>query len=88
MLNGFSFDETTNTRLAVVDGEVVWLPTLAGLLRGDGGIAPAPRRDLWSALTAASATDAAFDRLEQQLAEGRELADVIEMDAWRHRDDT
>ena len=82
MLNGYSFEENSNARPAVVDGEVVWLPTLVGLLNGESGTAPVPKRDLWSVLTAAAASAAAFERLEAQMAEGLDLAQVIEMDTW------
>lgn len=83
MLNGFSFEDNTDARPTVVDGEVVWLPTLAGLLRGESGSSPAPKGDLWSALTAASTSEVAFDRMEKELAEGRDLADVIDMESRR-----
>ena len=48
----------------VVDGEVVWLPTLAGLLRGETAELPSPERsDLWSTLAAAVIAQATFDEI-------------------------
>jgi hypothetical protein len=88
MLSGHPFnDEATQStaRPAVVDGEVVWLPTLAGLLRGDRSVAPAPRLELWAALAAAMVSDDAFEHLDRELADGRDLADVIDIEAWRQR---
>ena len=51
-------------RPAVVDGEVVWLPTLAGLLRGEKAAVPSlERTDLWSTLAAAVVAQATFDEI-------------------------
>ena len=86
MLNGYSFEDNTDARPAVVDGEVVWLPTLAGLLRGESGSAPVPKGDLWGALTAATSSEVAFERLERQLADGHDLAEAIEMEGRRSTD--
>jgi len=75
----------SNVRPAVVDGEVVLLPTLAGLLKGETGTEGAPSRDLWSTLAAAVMAEEAFDEIESDLADGRTLADVIDMEARRPR---
>lgn len=81
MLNGYAFDEgDSGSRPAVVDGEFVWLPTLAGLLRGESSAVPVPKRDLWSTLTAAAATDEAFGKLEQELADGADLAELLNVE--------
>ncbi len=49
-------------RPAVIDGELVWLPTLAGLLQGETAVLPSPERsDLWSSLAAAVMAQATFD---------------------------
>ena len=81
MLNGYAFEEgDSGSRPAVVDGEFVWLPTLAGLLKGESSSAPVPKRDLWSTLTASAASDEAFDNLEQELANGADLADLLNVD--------
>ncbi len=54
----------TERRPAVVDGEVVWLPTLAGLLRGETAELPSPdRSDLWSTLAAAVVAQTTFDEI-------------------------
>ena len=72
-------------RPCVVDGSVVWLPTLAGLMRGERSVHPAPRQELWAALAAAMVSDDAFDQLDRELAEARPLAEVIDIEAWRQR---
>lgn len=73
-----------NRRPAVVDGQVVLLPTLAGLMSGETGRESAPSRDLWSALAAAVMAEQAFDDIEDQLSTGeRTLADVIDINARR-----
>lgn len=82
MLNGYAFEDgDSGSRPAVVDGEFVWLPTLAGLLRGESGVESTPKRDLWSTLTAAAATDQAMDQLEQELADGADLAELLNVEA-------
>lgn len=78
-------DANLDTRPAVVDGQVVHLPTLTGLLRGSEAIAAPDRRELWNALAAAVMSEAAFETLDEELANGRELAEVIELDAYRPR---
>ncbi|MBT8241832.1 MAG: hypothetical protein KJN63_11455 [Acidimicrobiia bacterium] len=51
-------------RPAVVDGQVVWLPTLAGLLRGETAELPSPdRSNLWNTLAAAVVAQATFDEI-------------------------
>ena len=51
-------------RPVVVDGEVVWLPTLAGLLNGEKAALPSTdRADLWSTLAAAVMAQATFDEI-------------------------
>ncbi len=75
-----------NTRPAVVDGQVVWLPTLTGILDGAPSVIPTEnKQDLWIALAAAVMSEAAFDALDSEMAEGKQLADVIELDAYRPR---
>ena len=71
---------TPSGRPAVVDGQLVWLPTLAGLLAGQPGLQPAPQADLGIALAAAIVADEAFEDLERELASGRTLAQVIDID--------
>lgn len=52
----------SDRRPAVIDGELVWLPTLSGILRGEKAVLPsADRADLWSSLAAAVMAQAAFD---------------------------
>lgn len=76
----------SDVRPAVVEGQVVWLPTLSGLLGGVVATEPvANRQELWAALAAAVMSDAAFDALDTQLANGKELATVIELDSYRPR---
>ncbi|NNE94904.1 MAG: hypothetical protein HKN24_02650 [Acidimicrobiales bacterium] len=56
--------QCTDRRPAVVDGQVVWLPTLAGLLRGEKATMPSlERTDLWSTLAAAVVAQATFDEI-------------------------
>ena len=51
-------------RPVVVDGDVVWLPTLAGLLKGETASLPSTSRsDLWSTLAAAVMAQATFDEI-------------------------
>jgi hypothetical protein len=59
------FDPNRNERRpAVVDGEVVWLPTLAGLLKGETVELPSPDRShLWTTLAAAVVAQATFDEI-------------------------
>ncbi len=75
----------TDFRPAVVDGQVVLLPTLAGLMKGERGIEGSPNRDLWSALAAAVMAEEAFDEVDSELAGGRTLADVIDLNSRRKK---
>ena len=76
-------ESPANTRPAVVDGQVVMLPTLAGLMNGDCALESAPSRDLWSTLAAAVMAEQAFEDIEADMADGRTLADVIDINARR-----
>lgn len=78
-------DANLDTRPAVVDGQVVQLPTLSGLLRGSEAVPAPDRRELWNALAAAVMSEAAFETLDEELAGGRQLAEVIELDSYRPR---
>ncbi len=78
-------ETSTNARPAVIDGQVVLLPTLAGLMNGDTGLESAPSRDLWTTLAAAVMAEQVFDEIEESMAEGRTLADVIDINARRRR---
>ncbi len=56
--------DSLDRRPVVVDGDVVWLPTLAGLLKGETATLPsADRSDLWSTLAAAVMAQATFDEI-------------------------
>lgn len=51
-------------RPALVDGRLVWLPLLPGLLAGARGFEAAGNRPLWSALAAAAIAGPALERLD------------------------
>ncbi len=78
---------STNMRLAAVDGEVVKLPTLAGLLEGKNAVEAGRSGELWNTLAAAVLSDRAFDELERELDGELDhnggLARVIHLDHWR-----
>ncbi len=54
-------------------------------MNGDTGLESAPSRDLWTTLAAAVMAEQAFDEIEESMAEGRTLADVIDINARRRR---
>lgn len=59
-----TLSDSFDRRPVVVDGDVVWLPTLAGLLKGEKATLPsADRSDLWSTLAAAVMAQATFDEI-------------------------
>ncbi len=72
-----------NTKPAVVDGQVVWLPTLTGLLKGETSVEANPQSDLWNALAAAVMAETAIASLETDCADGQPLADVIDIASRR-----
>lgn len=77
-------DSPQQARPAVVDGQVVRLPTLAGLARGERGSAGTGPNHLWNALAAAVLAEEAIAELEAtNCSFDAAIADVIEMDAYR-----
>lgn len=67
---------------AVVDGQVVMLPTLTGLVSGKPARPGKDTRHLWNALAAAVLAEDAFDDLDDEPADGP-LAEVIDIAAYR-----
>lgn len=70
---------------AVIDGRVVMLPTLSGLISGKRGAKGNDSRHLWNALAAAVMAEDGFDDLDGIPFDDEEgpLAEVIDMDAYR-----
>lgn len=68
---------------AVVDGQVVMLPTLSGLVSGTPVRPGKDTRHLWNALAAAVLAEDAFADLDTDLEADGELAEVIDMAAYR-----
>lgn len=60
-------------RPALVDGRLVWLPLLPGLLAGARGFEASGNRPLWSALAAAAIAGPALERLDA----ASDIADVF-----------
>ena len=52
-------------------------------MNGDCALESAPSRDLWSTLAAAVMAEQAFEDIEADMADGRTLADVIDINARR-----
>jgi hypothetical protein len=55
---------TPTRRPAVVDGRLVWLPLLPGLLRGERAFAAPGERSLWNAVLASALAERAFEQLD------------------------
>jgi len=68
---------------AVVDGQVVMLPTLAGLVSGRPPTQGKDTRDLWNALAAAVLAEESFTEFDVDPDADSPLAEVIDMAAYR-----
>ncbi len=68
---------------AVVDGQVVMLPTLSGLISGTPATPGKDTRHLWNALAAAVLAEDAFAEFEADPGVDSPLAEVIDMSAYR-----
>lgn len=68
---------------AVVDGQVVMLPTLSGLVSGKQAGPGKDTRHLWNALAAAVMAEDAFSEFEADHESDGPLAEVIDMAAYR-----
>ncbi len=66
---------------AVVDGQVVRLPTLAGLVNGTPAAAGNDSRHLWNALAAAVLAEDAFADIDDDPSSP--LAEVIDIGSYR-----
>lgn len=67
---------------AVVDGQVVMLPTLTGLASGKPALPGKDTRHLWNALAAAVLAEDAFVEFDEHDTDGP-LAEVIDISAYR-----
>ena len=67
---------------AVVDGQVVMLPTLSGLVSGKSASQGKDTRHLWNALAAAVLAEDAFAAFDEDDEDGP-LAEVIDIAAYR-----
>lgn len=68
---------------AVVDGQVVMLPTLSGLISGKPAGPGKDTRHLWNALAAAVLAEDAFADFEPEADVDGPLAEVIDMATYR-----
>ncbi len=68
---------------AVVDGQVVMLPTLSGLMSGKPAMPGKETRHLWNALAAAVLAEDAFSEFDVDPDGDGPLAEVIDMAAYR-----
>lgn len=68
---------------AVVDGQVVMLPTLSGLVSGKPASPGKDSRHLWNALAAAVLAEDAFADFEVEHEADGPLAEVIDMATYR-----
>lgn len=68
---------------AVVDGQVVMLPTLSGLISGKPARPGNDTRHLWNALAAAVMAEDTFTAFEEQDDPSSPLAEVIDIAAYR-----
>lgn len=68
---------------AVVDGQVVMLPTLSGLISGSPASPGKDSRHLWNALAAAVLAEDAFVGLEVESDADGPLAEVIDIATYR-----
>lgn len=67
---------------AVVDGQIVMLPTLAGLVTGQPATPGKDTRHLWNALAAAVLAEDAFAEAEHDPSSP--LAEVIDIGTYRN----
>ena len=68
---------------AVVDGQVVMLPTLSGLISGKPATPGKDTRHLWNALAAAVLAEDAFAEFEVNPDVDGPLAEVIDIATYR-----
>lgn len=68
---------------AVVDGQVVMLPTLTGLVSGKPALPGKDTRHLWNALAAAVLAEDAFANFDDEQTTDGPLAEVIDISAYR-----
>ncbi len=77
----FKAGSPQDARPAVVDGRVVMLPTLSGLVSGRPAVPGQDSRHLWNALAAAVLAEDAFS--EADLDPSSPLAEVIDIAEYR-----